>query len=257
MNQTERRAYLIEKLLDENPDARFAVDLRQEPRRVLRSLLNVRPPMPADPEFLQVQDAYLQEELCRKGITDVGSLTPAEPGIYLWKGDITPLRCDGIVNAANDRLLGCFCPCHGCIDNAIHTFAGVQLRLACAELMAEQGGREPTGQAKITEAYNLPCRYVLHTVGPIVNGPLTDRHRAALAGCYRSCLQLADRHGLQSIAFCCISTGEFHFPNREAAVIAVETVRAYRRETASGMQVIFDVFGEKDDEIYAELLGAD
>ena len=188
-------------------------------------------------------------------MTDPRDLTPAGPGAYLWQGDITTLRCDAIVNAANSALLGCFCPNHGCIDNAIHTFAGVQLRLACAELMQRQGHDEPPGRAKITPAFNLPCRYVIHTVGPVVDGGLTGRHCALLASCYRSCLELADRAGLRSIAFCCISTGEFRFPHDRAAAIAITTVREYREQTQSGIQVIWNVFKDEDCRIYRELLG--
>jgi O-acetyl-ADP-ribose deacetylase (regulator of RNase III) len=222
--------------------------------RFFRALCNVRPPKPVASDFLRLQDAYLQEQLRERGVTALTDLTPVEPDIYLWRGDITTLACDGIVNAANSQMLGCFCPCHGCIDNAIHTYAGVELRLACAEMMKAQGHEEPTGQAKITEAYNLPCKFVLHTVGPIVHGPLTKRHEQALGSCYRSCLALADEKGLKSLAFCCISTGEFHFPNRRAAEIAVQTVKDYKRETNSRMQVIFNVFKELDYDIYSRLL---
>ena len=222
---------------------------------VFRALCNVRPPVPASEEFLRLQDEYLQQELQRKGITDMSTLTPISSDICLWRGDITTLKCDGIVNAANSQMLGCFYPNHGCIDNAIHTYAGVQLRLECAEIMQRQGYEEPTGQAKITSAYNLPCNYVLHTVGPIVSGKLTDAHEKQLASCYRSCLELADEKGLQSIAFCCISTGEFLFPNERAAEIAIHTVVDYKQQTQSGIKVIFNVFKELDYAIYARLLG--
>ena len=213
-------------------------------------------PLPVTDEFLTVQDAYLQEESRRKGITTLSDLEPIQKGIYLWRGDITTLQCDGIVNAANSRLLGCFCPNHGCIDNAIHTFAGVQLRLACAELMRKQGHEEETGRAKITPAYNLPCRYVLHTVGPIIKGCLTQQDCDLLASCYRSCLELAEQNGLKSIAFCCISTGEFYFPNDKAAEIAIQTVKKYKERTPSEIEVIFNVFKELDYNIYRELLRA-
>ena len=204
-----------------------------------------------------MQDAYLKEETRRKGVTDLADLAPILPDIYLWQGDIATLKCDAIVNAANSALLGCFCPNHGCIDNAIHTFAGVQLRLACAELMAKQGHDEPTGQAKITPAFDLPCRYVIHTVGPIVGRRLTERDCELLRSCYRSCLALADEMQLESIAFCCISTGEFHFPNERAAEIAIRTVGEYKAETESKIKVIFDVWKNEDHEIYDRLLGAD
>ena len=169
-------------------------------------------------------------------------------------GDITASDAEAIVNAANSGLTGCYLPCHACIDNCIHTFAGVQLRLDCAELMERQGHEEPTGQAKITPAYNLPCRYVLHTVGPIVSGDVTAEDERLLASCYRSCLALAEENGVESLAFCCISTGVFHFPNRCAAEIAVQTVRQYKAASGSRMKVIFNVFKDQDREIYAQLL---
>lgn len=225
-------------------------------RRYFRALVNVRMPKPASKEFLQIQDQYLQEQLRLTGITDIAGLNPIAHDIYLWQGDITTLKCDGIVNAANSQMLGCFCPNHGCIDNAVHTFAGVQLRQECAEIMKAQGYEEPTGKAKITKAYNLPCKYVLHTVGPVVWGSLTQNHENLLADCYRSCLTLADKNGLQSLAFCCISTGEFHFPNERAAEIAFHTVAEYKRQTGSKIKVIFNVFKEYDYAIYARLLKA-
>lgn len=259
MTQEERRLYLIRELLREQPEyagMEIPAD-EQEQKDLLRSLFNIRMPKPVSSSFLEIQDAYLREETRQKGITDLADLSPVQEGIYLWRGDITTLRCDAIVNAANSRMLGCFCPCHGCIDNAIHTFSGIQLRTACGELMRQQGHEEETGKAKITPAYNLPCKYVLHTVGPIIHGGLTGKDRKLLASCYRSCLELADRNGIQSIAFCCISTGEFHFPNDRAAEIAVQTVKAYRAQTGSKMEVIFNVFKEIDFDIYRRLLGAD
>lgn len=255
MTQEERLTFLLDYLLRER-QGKFDVPADPQGRRqLLRALMNVRMPAPVSDEFLQVQDAYLQEETRRKGITDLQELEPVEPGIYLWQGDITTLRCDASVNAANSQMLGCFVPCHGCIDNAIHTWAGVQLRLACAELMKQQGCDEETGRAKITPAFNLPCRYVLHTVGPIVGGRLTALEEAQLADCYRACLTLAAQNGVQSIAFCCISTGEFRFPNERAAEIAVETVRDWRQCNSSRMAVIFNVFKEKDLHIYRKRLG--
>ena len=255
MTQEERLTFLLDYLLRERQE-KFDVPADPQGRRqLLRALMNVRMPAPVSDEFLQVQDAYLQEETRRKGITDLQELEPVEPGIYLWQGDITTLRCDAIVNAANSQMLGCFVPCHGCIDNAIHSFAGVQLRLACQQLMQRQGHEERTGAAKITPAYNLLCRYVLHTVGPIITGRVTGRDCQLLASCYRSCLELAERSGCRSVAFCCISTGEFHFPNRLAAQIAVETVRAYRQEQTTPMEVIFNVFQDQDHAIYRQLLG--
>ena len=252
---TDKLDRLIEILCDERGEKAPEVAC-DERRRLFRALVNVRMPKPVSAEFLRLQDEYLQEELGRKGITDITELEPISDGIYLWKGDITTLRCDGIVNAANSQMLGCFAPNHYCIDNAIHTFAGVQLRLECAEIMKAQGFDEPTGSAKITKAYNLPSKYVLHTVGPIVFGGLTQKHEKELASCYDSCLELADKNGLSSIAFCCISTGEFRFPNERAAEIAINTVIEFKRRNKSGIKVIFNVFKECDHEIYARLLGA-
>lgn len=258
MNQSERRMSLIRVLLKENPEyqeLRIPADADTQ-RQLLRGLLNIREPRRIGTDFLQIQDAYLQEETAAKGITDAADLTPLQPGLYLWQGDITTLKCDAIVNAANSGMTGCYCPNHRCIDNAIHTFAGVQLRQACAELMRAQGREEPTGQAKITPAFNLPCRFVLHTVGPIVTGRVTRQDRALLASCYRSCLQLAANHGLESVAFCCISTGEFHFPNELAAEIAVHTIKEFPVQDTSVRKVIFNVFKDLDYEIYRRLLGA-
>lgn len=258
MTQTARRKYLISALLKEQPQYSETEipSKEQEQKTLLRSLLNIRMPRPVTDEFLTVQDAYLQEETRQKGITALSDLEPVQKGLYLWRGDITTLQCDGIVNAANSQLLGCFCPNHGCIDNAIHTFAGVQLRLACAKLMQKQGHAEETGRAKITPAYNLPSRYVLHTVGPILHGRLTGKDKALLAACYRSCLELAEQNGLKSIAFCCISTGEFHFPNDKAAEIAIDTVKEYKAQMHSEIEVIFNVFKELDYNIYRALLRA-
>ena len=255
MTQEERRIALIQFLLDERQERNIPLPSSEaEQKRLLRGLMNVRPPHPIGQEFLQLQDEYLQEEQRRRGVTDWRTLSPIRDGLYLWRGDITTLRCDAIVNAANSALLGCFYPCHGCIDNAIHTFAGVQLRLYLDEQMKEQGHDEPVGQAKLTPAFNLPCRYVLHTVGPYVGGRLTETHRAQLASCYRSCLETAEQHGLESVAFCCISTGEFHFPREEAAQIAIQTVQTYQKHSA--IKVIFNVFQESDERLYQRLLGS-
>lgn len=255
MEQNERRKYLIEYLLSERKQTAEIPPDAYGQKRLLQALMNVRPPKKTDDKFLTVQDEYLRQETERKGITDIDDLSPLQNDLYLWQGDITTLKCDGIVNAANSMMLGCFAPNHGCIDNAIHTYAGVQLRLECAEIMKRQGHDEPTGQAKITKAYNLPCRYILHTVGPIIYGKVTEKQEKQLADCYRSCLTLADEKGLKSIAFCCISTGEFHFPNKRAAEIALQTVKEYKRQTGSKIKIIFNVFKDYDYAIYAELLG--
>ena len=259
MNQSERRLFLLRALLKENPEYRgigIPSDAEGQ-RQVLRGLMNVRPPQETDTAFLRVQDAYLQQRLAEKGVTDLADLTPLQPGLYLWEGDITTLKCDAIVNAANSGMTGCYCPNHRCIDNAIHTFAGVELRRACAEQMARQGTPEPTGGAKITPAFNLPCRYVLHTVGPIIQGAPTSRDCELLADCYRACLALAAENGLESVAFCCISTGEFRFPNEQAAQIAVAAVKEFLQTETSVKKVIFNVFKDVDKAIYERLLRGD
>ena len=259
MNQSERRLFLIQSLLKEKPDyrdMRIPADANSQ-RQLLRGLLNIRAPRRIGADFLKIQDEYLQEATAAKGVTDAADLAPMQPGLYLWQGDITTLQCDAIVNAANSGMTGCYCPNHGCIDNAIHTYAGVQLRLACAEIMDRQGHPEPTGQAKITPAFDLPCRYVLHTVGPIISGRVTKEDKELLASCYRSCLELAAENGLESVAFCCISTGEFHFPNQLAAEIAVQTVKAFLKKQTSVKKVIFNVFKDMDKALYEKLLGAD
>ncbi len=259
MNQSEKRQFLIRLLLKERPEYRdmgIPADINSQ-RQLLRGLMNIRAPRRADTAFLKMQDAYLQGETAAKGITDIADLTPVQPGLYLWQGDITTLKCDAIVNAANSGMTGCYIPNHRCIDNAIHTFAGVELRLACAELMEQQGCPEPAGQAKITPAFNLPCRYVLHTVGPIISGRVTKEDKELLASCYRSCLELAAENNLESVAFCCISTGEFHFPNDLAAEIAVPTVKEFLKKQTSVKKVIFNVFKDLDKAIYEKLLGTD
>ena len=225
---------------------------------LFRVLVNVRPPAPAMPAFLDMQDALLRGIAAEKGIATLDDTEPApnDAGIRLWRGDITALRVHAIVNAANSQMLGCWQPGHHCIDNAIHTFAGIELRMECAEFMEAQGHEEPTGQAKITRAYNLPAQHVIHTVGPIANGKPTSEHRAQLAQCYRSCLDCAAQHKLRSIAFCCISTGVFGFPQRAAAEIAVRTVHTWLAEHGdAGMTVVFNVFSAEDEAIYRDLLG--
>lgn len=261
MERFEKIQYLNQILLDEMPEyqpqaARFPREDAAQ-RRLLRSLMNVRPPRPLNPRFLQIQDELLSAEREAKGVVDGDSLpvTPADSRVAVWQGDITRLAVDAVVDADNAALLGCFRPCHGCIDNAIHSAAGLQLRDECNEIMTAQGRPEPAGKAKLTKGYNLPAKYVLHTVGPIVQGRVSPRNRAELASCYRSCLLLAAEKSLRSVAFCCISTGEFHFPNREAAEIAVKTVTEFLRQPTSIQKVIFNVFKDLDAEIYRGLLG--
>ncbi len=255
MNQSERRSYLINALLYEQNQTNYSVpENPEEQKRLLRALFNIRMPKEASEKFIQIQDEYLREETESKGITAIEDLKPVQEGIYLWQGDITTLRCDAIVNAANSQMLGCFVPNHTCIDNCIHTFAGIQLRNKCSEIMNKQGFEEPTGRAKLTPAYNLPCKYVIHTVGPVVQGFLTAEDCKMLKSCYNSCLSAACESNLKSIAFCCISTGVFGFPQNEAARTAVETVKDFKASVDYDIKVIFNVFKDEDLKLYHDLL---
>lgn len=258
MTQQDRCVWLIRELLKDMPQySDIIIPVLPERRwQLLRSLMNVRPPMPMTEEFSQVQNEFLHEMTEEKGVVDAEKLTPSmkDNRLVLWQGDITTLRCDAIVNAANSQMLGCFSPCHGCIDNIIHTMAGIQLRLACDQLMQAQGHEEPTGQAKITPGFNLPARFVVHTIGPIIDDEVTEEDERLLASCYRSCLTLAAENGCRSIAFCCISTGVFMFPNQRAAEIAISTVRDWLDETGSQMKVVFNVYKDLDLQIYQQLL---
>jgi O-acetyl-ADP-ribose deacetylase (regulator of RNase III) len=228
-------------------------------RQLMRSLMNLRPAAPISEELLKAQDEELQTQLNEKGIVELNQVkvSAIDKRIRLWQGDITRLKADAIVNAANNQMLGCFVPLHSCIDNAIHSAAGIQLRLECNELMKIQGHPEPTGSAKITSAYNLPSKFVIHTVGPIIGkGGVTQKEEDQLADCYRSCLKIADKNNLKSVAFCCISTGEYRFPNQPAAEIALRTVMEYFDSHSSiGIEaVVFNVFRDIDYSIYNELL---
>lgn len=251
----EKLNYLLTYLLSEHPEWNDLIIPTDESEqfRLYRSLVNIRPAGKASDDYLQIEDAFLQEMTQRKGITKISDLQPVENHIYLWKGDITTLQCGAIVNAANSGMTGCYHPCHNCIDNCIHTFAGVCLRLKCAKIMKLQGYEEPIGKAKITPAYNLPCDFVIHTIGSIVQGRLTKKHCELLKSCYQTCLELAVQNGLKSIAFCCISTGVFGFPQEKAAEIAVNIIRAFLK--THEIEVICNVFTEKDFEIYKRLLG--
>lgn len=259
MTHKEQRIYLIQELLAE--EVRYKnisiPEDEQKQKDLLRSLMNVRMPKPISQEFLKIQDEYLQTERDMRGIVDSEAIpcVPGDPRLVLWQGDITTLKADAIVNAANSALLGCFRPLHSCIDNIVHSRSGVQLRLLCDEIMSRQGHGEPAGQAKITPAFNLPSKYILHTVGPIIYGPVRKQDCDQLASCYRSCLELAVENGCESIAFCCISTGEFHFPNEKAAQIAVGTVTSFLNTEKQNIRVIFNVFKDVDLHIYQELLG--
>ena len=249
-----RLDYLIDYLLKEDPqysEMQIPSDL-QGKRDLFRALRNVRWPKPVSEEFLRLQDEELQVQLQEKGIVELPNMP-----IQIWQGDITRLKVDAIVNAANSQMLGCFHPLHKCIDNAIHSAAGVQLREECYQLMLQQGHEEPTGQAKTTKAYNLPCKYVIHTVGPIIpNGIPTEFQKEQLASCYRSIMACAEENHLESLAFCCISTGEFRFPNQMAAEIAVRTVNDYlaTHHDSSIKQLVFNVFKDIDWDIYRRLL---
>ena len=259
MTHREQREYLIDRLLDEDRRYRNITvpEEENEQKDLLRSLMNVRPPKPIGRAFLEVQDEYLAAERDARGVTDADALAPipTDDRLVLWQGDITTLKVDAIVNAANCALRGCFYPLHSCIDNIIHSRSGIQLRLTCDDIMNRQGYDEPTGKAKITPAFNLPSRYILHTVGPIITGPLTEKDCELLASCYRSCLELAAENGCRSVAFCSISTGEFHFPKERAAEIAVATVKEYLAASKGVERVIFNVFSSKSLEIYRRVLG--
>ena len=258
MTHEESRKWLIARLLAENPEyRRYQIpESEQEQKDLLRALMNVRMPDPTDDEFLRVQDEYLWEETVKKGIVELSELKPCstDKRIYLWQGDMSRLRIEAVVDPCNGQLLGCFRPLHNCLDNILHSAAGIQLRLRCNQLMQAQGHPEPTGQAKITPAYNLPCDYVIHTVGPIVQGGLTKHHEEQLASCYRSCLEIAEENDIKSIAFCCISTGVFMFPNQRAAEIAVQAVRDWLQDHDGTWKVVFNVFKDIDLEIYDKLL---
>ena len=252
---------LLKLLLAENPiykTATLPVTLREQ-RKLLRVLMNTRPAIPVSEEIIRLQDIELQDQLNEKGVVQLHSIesSPVDNRLKIWQGDITRLKTDAIVNAANSQMLGCFAPLHGCIDNAIHSAAGIQLRLACHDLMQQQGSAEKTGKAKITRGYNLPAKYVIHTVGPIIHSDTaTPEEELLLAECYRSCLKIADRFQIKSIAFCCISTGEFHFPNQRAAEIAIATVNEHLQNNVDCKldSIIFNVFKDQDLFIYRNLL---
>ena len=260
MTQEERRIWLIQELQKEMPEyAHYPIpETSEEQWRLLRGLFNVRKPKEASEDFLKIQDSFLQEMTREKGVVDGDSLetTALDKRLVLWQGDISTLKVDAIVNACNSALLGCFIPNHNCIDNVEHSMAGVQMRYACFQQMQEQGYEEANGQCKITPGYNLPAKYVLHTVGPIVQGELTEKEVEDLKSCYRACLTKATEAKCKSIAFGCISTGVFMFPKDRAAEIAVSTVREWldAHPESTVERAIFNVFTEEDKGIYEELL---
>lgn len=254
MTQTDRLHYLISYMQQEQKIEQPVPDSFAERFKVFRALANERPAVKISREFLDVQDAFLSEYNA-EGVTEFKSLKPVKNKLYIWQGDITTLKIEGIVNAANTEMLGCLIPNHNCIDNIIHTKAGAQLRLECAEIMKQQGRKEAVGRAKLTAAYNLPADYVIHTVGPLVKGGrVSPMKQELLAKCYRSCLELADKNSIGSIAFCSISTGVFGYPKEQAAAVAVETVQEYLQKTGSEINVVFNVFGTDDLKIYENLL---
>ena len=270
MGQEARLNYIVEELKKDSVSFRDMEVRPRDRRRVMRSLMNIRMPGPLPAGFLEIQDEFLREEAREKGIVGLSDIPTVKEQygssalfggrISIWQGDITRLQVDAIVNAANSRMLGCFVPCHGCIDNAIHSAAGLRLREACSRYMDDRHREdpdyeEPTGRAVLTPGFCLPCRYVIHTVGPVVGMRLTEELKQDLRNCYVSCLEAAADQGLRSIAFCCISTGEFHFPNDKGAEIAVDTVTKFmkQRETVFD-RIVFNVFKDGDRELYEKLL---
>lgn len=265
---------LLEKLKEDSQEYKMletAGYTLQEKKNTIRSLMNIRMPGALSEEISKLQDEYLREELKKKGVVTLADIPTIEEQFHskfpyadkigLWQGDITRLKVGAIVNAANSQLLGCFIPCHRCIDNAIHSAAGIQLREECSFIMKGRKmkfGRnyeEPTGTATLTAGYNLPCDYVIHTVGPIIYGELNDSLCQDLRNCYENVLRCCMEHQIQSVAFCCISTGEFHFPNDKAAEIALETVVHFLEKNDSFIErIIFNVFKDSDLNIYRKIL---
>lgn len=255
MNQEERRLYLISYLINENRDLKN-IDIPEDKHNqelLLRALMNIRMPDPVSGLFLKIQDEYLNLRNIERGVFDADTLK-TDKRLCLWQGDITTLKCDAIVNACNSKMLGCFHPLHNCIDNCIHTYAGIQLRLKMKEIMDEQGYDEPSGQAKITSAYNLPSKYILHTVGPVYTGFPKKEDEEKLSSCYTECLKLCEKNDIKTIAFCCISTGVFGFPKKIAAQTAINTVKQFLEKNDSIEKVIFNVFTDEDRELYSALL---
>ena len=263
MTQIERLDYLLDAFKEDSvqyKELQVGSDI-EDKRIALRSLMNIRMPAPMDDEILKVQDEYLSRCLAEKGIVTLADIPETSDKLSIWQGDITLLQVDAIVNAANSQMLGCFVPMHTCIDNCIHTFAGIQLRLECHNKMEELRSihgpsyQQPTSVPMLTDAYNLPARKVIHVVGPIVSGSLSTEHEKALADCYTNVLDMCLENSLRSVAFCCISTGVFHFPNQRAAEIATATVRSWLSAHPDAMdRVIFNVFKDKDKEYYERFI---
>ena len=261
MTQEERLDALLKYFLSETKEYNYyeIPDSYSAKRVLLRGILNVRMPKAVPTDILLMQDEFLKLEAKEKGIVTLSDIPISEGNISIWQGDITRLKVDVIVNAANSEMLGCFIPCHRCIDNAIHTAAGVELRDECNRIMSAKRKKygywyqEETGDAMLTPGFNLPAKYIIHTVGPICRHRVTEKNKKELVSCYSSSLHLAREHGLSSIAFPCISTGEFGYPNEEAAIIAIETVR---KEGKGFNRIIFNVFKDLDNEIYHHLLSS-
>lgn len=254
MDQAGRLHYLISYLQQEKGVAQAVPSSFDERFETFRGLANERPAKKSSTEFLHVQNAFLLE-YNNENITDFKDLNPVAEQLYLWQGDITTLKIDAIVNAANSEMIGCLIPNHNCIDNIIHTKAGAELRFECAGIMSAQGRKEAVGRAKLTSAYNLPSEHVIHTVGPVVrDGKVSPMKRDLLAKCYTSCLELADKNKIDTLAFCSISTGVFGYPKEDAAEVAIDTVKDYMAKTKSSIKVVFNVFGDDDLNIYEELL---
>lgn len=263
MTQSQRLDYLVEEFKTDSVQYK---DLETPPdtegkRRILRSLMNIRMPKKLDDSVLTVQDEYLRERLRENGIVRLSDIPVTQGAVSIWQGDITRLAVDAIVNAANSQMLGCFIPMHTCIDNCIHTYAGVQLRAECSRQMNQlrlKYGRDyeqPTAVPMLTDAYNLPAKKIIHIVGPIVQYELTPELEKELADCYLNTLDMCLDNNLRSVAFCCISTGVFHFPNKRAAEIAVGTVNSWLAQHSSSMErVIFNVFKDEDKKYYEELI---
>ena len=260
----EKLDFLIDYLLKENKEIKIdkiPTDINEK-KNLYRSLCNIREPKPISKEYLEIENEYLQEELKKKDITKIEDIKPIsittkesnlenKDKICLWQGDITKLQIDSIVNAANSQGLGCFIPCHKCIDNQINSYAGISLRLECKEIMKEKDYFLHTGKAFITKGYNLPTKYIIHTVGPIIYEDVTEKEELQLVNCYTSSLELAIQNGIRTIAFPCISTGEFRFPKDKACKLAILAVTSFLKEHRNDFdKIVFNVYGEEDYKIY-------
>ena len=259
MNQNERLNFLIDAFKEDSLEYKNlkVPDDMEGKQRILRSLMNIRMPRQMKNEVLQIQDDYLKERIDENGTVKLSDIPVIEKNISIWQGDITRLKVDVIVNAANSKMLGCFIPMHNCIDNCIHTFAGVQLRNECNKKMNRlkicygKDYEQPTAVPMLTEAYNLPSKTIIHIVGPIVQGALTMKLEEDLENCYKNTLDICMKNNLRTVAFCCISTGVFRFPNKRAAKIAVKTVREWLNKFPNAMdRVVFNVFKDEDREYY-------